>query len=798
MISHHIKFAFRDLVKNKLFALVSISGLAISILCCLFIAQYSLLEFSYDQFHDKGKNIYRVNYSRYIDGEFQYKKAQVFPAVGEALLNEVPQVINFTRIFPINTHIETVFSIEDGDKSKTFQESSLYAVDSSFLSIFSFPLIKGDSSTALSGANRIVLSESAAKKYFGESDPVNRIIHFKGMGDWTVTGVFKNPPANSHMKFEFLVSWLNVYGERSMWNWDGFFTYVLLEEGSDLSSTQGTVQQVLSSKINEANPSEQVRSEFELQPLSGIHLESNLLGEMYVNGSKQMVMTLIAIGIIILIVSLVNFINLSLARMFKRVKEFGVRKVIGSRKIQIVQQFFLEAFIINGFAVLFAIILAIIFKDIFNALVGIENVSLMERKPVQWIGILTISVFILSLAAAIIPSRFLINQNPINSLKGIYMNVSTGALLKRGLLTFQFMATAISITGTIIIHQQSRFMRTNDLGFDINQKLVIKTLAGPGSEMDSLFVNQIKLFRTQSKALANIGGATVTSNIPGRENEWQGRVQSTVNQELIQMLRARIDEDFFKTFKIDFLAGKEASSFENVVIINESAAMLLGYTNPAEAIGNKLFGENEIIGVVKDYNERSLHSRVEPSMYTYGQGYMKFITVDIQSNVPQTVDALEKKWSAIFPDKPFEYFFLDDYFNQQYATELRLERIFTVFSGLSIFIACLGIFGYSYFVVYQKTKEIGIRKVLGASSLGLIKLLTSEFILLILISGTLSIPIAYYLANFWLSEFAYKIDLRAFYFIIPTIVVAIVAFITIQVHIIKAIRTNPVDSLKYE
>lgn len=333
------------------------------------------------------------------------------------------------------------------------------------------------------------------------------------------------------------------------------------------------------------------------------------------------------------------------------------------------------------------------------------------------------------------------------------------------------------------------------MGFEINQKLVVRSLAGSGDEMDSLFNKNIEIFKVQVKELESVNNVTVTSNIPGRENEWLGRVQSVSNEEMIQMFRTRIDSNFFDTYKIDIVAGKLTNTVKTV-IINEAATKQLGYKEPEDAIGNMLFRDYEIVGVVKDYNERSLHTTVAPAMYTYGEGYMKFITIDIKSNLPATIDFMEQKWSSIFPGRPFEYFFLDDFYNRQYERDIRLGNVFTIFAGLSIFIACLGLFGFSYFVVYQKIKEIGIRKILGASSLSLVKLLSSEFLLLILVASVLSIPLTYYLSSNWLSRYAYRIDIKLEHFTIPVLIVLSISIGTICLHLLKAIKSNPVESLK--
>lgn len=795
MLLNHLKFTLRGISKNKVFSLVNILGLAISLLSCLFITQYALFEYSYDKFNRNLLNIYRVEHSRFTDGEFQYKKAQVFPAVGETLKQEVAQVTSFVRLFPINTHMETVFSVENNGQTKAFHETAVYSTDSTFLGIFTLPLIKGDSATALNGERKIILSETVAHKYFGDSDPINKTIHWSGMGDYVVTGVFKDIPSNSHMKFDFLVSWFKVYGERSYWNWDGFFTYILVEPGSNRQSIESIVQDVLSKKMDAAIPEGRVKSKFELQALSDIHLKSDLLGEMNVNGDIKIVLALALVGILILIIAVINYTNLSLARILKRTKEVGIRKVIGSTKSELTSQFFVESFTLNLIALIFAFVLFILAQPYFDEFIGKRIDSIILNNPIESLLSIFLVLIIISFTAGIYPSHLLVKYNTAKILKGIHVNPTRGAILKRGLLTFQFLSTAFLITAAIIIHEQVDFMQKKETGFEINQKVVIKSLAGPGEEMDSLFNKNIETFKIQVKEIGSVNNVTVTSNIPGRENEWLGRVQSQSNEDMIQMFRTRIDSNFFDTYKINIVAGKATINVK-AVVINEAAVKLLGYKRPEDAIGNMLFRDYEVVGVVNDFNERSLHTTVAPAMYTYGEGYMKFITVDIKSNLPTTIDLIDKKWSSIFPGRPFEYFFLDDFYNRQYESDIRLGKIFKLFAGLSVFVACLGLFGFSYLVVYQKVKEIGIRKILGASSISILKLLSSEFLLLILMASVLSIPLTYYLSSNWLSRYAYRIDIQWEHFTIPVLIVLSISIGTICLHLLKAIRSNPVDSLK--
>jgi putative ABC transport system permease protein len=795
MFITHLKFSLRGIINNKLFSFINILGLSISMLCCLLIAKYVVFELSYDKFNTNYKNIYRVNYSRYIDGEYQYKKAQVFPAVGETAKSEIPQVKEFVRLFPVSTQLETLFTIGSGKERKVFQETAVYSADPSFLSVFTLPLIKGDSITALKGDQKVIISESTGYRYFGNDDPIGKAIIWPGMGDFIVTGVFKDLPSNSHMKFDILVSWLNLYEESHEWNWDGFFTYVLLEDGSDKQLTEEVFQSVMTKRVTKSSAQTGIQCNFELQPIKTIHLESNLLGEMEINGSKRTVIALAVIGTIILIIALINYTNLSLARILKRAKEVGIRKINGSSKGQLTSQFFIESLTINVLALMVALGFVALLHPWFISLTGVNTASFFLEKPFLIIAILTGLTLFTSFISSVYPTRYLVVQNPIKSIKGVYNNSPKGTFVKRGLLTFQFLATATLITGTFIVYKQLDFMRNKDLGFQINQKLIIKTFGGPDEN--------IELFKSQIKEWADITNVTITSNIPGRENEWHGGMQS--NKEATQIFRTRIDEDFFDTYKIKLLAGRSTSTSNEFIVINESASKMLGFKTPDDAIGKivqkdskVLYRDHQIIGVVNDFNERSLHTKVAPSVYIPKQGPMKFITVGIESNIPNTIQLLNTKWKELFPETPFEYFFLDDYFDKQYARDNNLEVIVSLFSGLSIFIACLGLFGFTYFNVVQRIKEIGIRKVLGAGYFSLVNLLSGEFVSLIMLSCVLSIPLAYYLSESWLSQFAYKINLSIVYFILPILIITSVALSTIGLQLTKEIRKNPVDSLKYE
>ncbi len=800
MILNYLRFSFRSMRRHSVFTFVNITGLAVGIAVCLLMFNFVSFEKSYDTFFPLSKDIVRVSYSRLIDKELQYSKAQIFPAVGETLKSEIPAVENYTRLFPITTHVEAVMMIGEDRERKTFMESSVYAVDSTFLTIFPLEFIQGDALTALNGEKKLILSESSAQKYFGDSDAINKIIHWEGMGDWLVTGVYKDLPANSHMKFDFLASWMNVYGDRSAWNWDGFYTYLKLQPNANLAEVESTMQKILTAKMESNENANRTTTSFFLQPLEDIHLHSNLTSEMQVNGNEQTIEVLQLVAVFILVLALINYLNLSVARAIRRAKEIGVRKIVGSSRHQLQLLFFTESFLINLISLAIALTLTIVLLPVFNSLTGKQMEMTVLLNPI-FISIVLAFLVIFSIVVGFYPTRNLASINPIQAMKGGKLSNLNGQFTRRALLSVQFLTTILLISATLIIQRQVSFMQSQELGFDVHQNVVIKTIGGPGAEMDSTFTNKINLFKSRVKDEAYAVNATITSSIPGRENEWLGRLRkSEDNPELISTARTRVDTDFIETYGLKIIAGRNFSE-ENPkqIILNETAVAMLGYKNAQEAIGNLLMGSSEIIGVVNDFHERSLQEPILASMYTPGQGYMKFITVKINSNdAGGAVESLHQQWSIIFPDKPFDYFFLDEFFNRQYQREQQLQKVFGYLSAIGLSIACLGLFGFTYFMTYQRTKEIGIRKTLGATMLNIIRLLSTEFAILLMLAGLIAFPISYYVSNFWLANYPIRIWLGSVDFISPVLLVAFFAFASILFLLIRSAKTNATEALKHE
>jgi putative ABC transport system permease protein len=799
MISNYLKFSMRNMRRHSVFTFINITGLVMGIAVCLLMLNYVEFEKNYDKFFPRSKDIARVSYSRLIDNELQYSKAQIFPAVGETLKETIPAVENYTRMWPVTTHVEAVMVVDVDGQQKTFMESSVYAVDSTFLTIFPLEFIQGDPLTALNGENKIILSESAANKYFGNSEAINKTIHWEGMGDRLVTGVFEDLPINSHLQFTFLTSWMNVYEDRSAWNWDGFYTYLLLRPNTDQAEVVSMMQKILTEKMKGNENANRATANFFLQPIEDIHLHTNLVSEMQINGSERVVNVLQIVAAFILILALINYLNLSLARAIRRAKEIGVRKIIGSSRHQLMTLFFTESFLLNMIAFVIALAVTLLLTPVFNSLTG-KKIEMDILMNPMFISIAFGGIILFSFLAGFYPSRNLASVSPTLALKGGDFSNSKG-ILRKSLLTIQFVTTILLISATLIIQRQNSFMQNQDLGFDTHQNVVIKTMSGPGAEMDSIFISRINLFKERVKDQPYAVNATITSNIPGRENEWLGRLRkSEDNPELISTSRTRVDKDFIDTYGLKLLAGRNfADEQPKQVILNQTAVTMLGYKNADEAIGNLLMGSSEIIGVMEDFHERSMQEPVLASMYTPGQGYMKFITVKINSkDASQTIEQLQQLWASVFPDKPFDYFFLDEYFNRQYQKEEQLQKVFGSLSAIGLGIACLGLFGFTYFMTYQRTKEIGIRKTLGATMFNIIKLLSAEFALVLLLAGVVAFPLSYYAGGLWLSTYPVRIWLSAIDFILPVAVVAIFAFTSILFLLVRSAKTNATEALKHE
>jgi putative ABC transport system permease protein len=801
MFLNNLKFSWRSIQRHRVFSTINLLGLAMGTSVFLLILNYVLFEKSFDRFFERHQDIVRVGYTRLIDNQPQFSKAQTFPAVGETLNEEIPEVESYTRLFPISTHVEGVFSMEYDGENRVFSESSIFAVDSTFLKIFSLKLLNGDKRTALVGDNKVILSEAVALKYFGTSDVVNKMIHWDGMGDYTITGVFEEMPTNTHMKLSVITSWMNVYEERSKWNWDGFYTYLLLKPNTNVESLQTKMQQVLNNRMTKPKEDEPTRvaSEFFLQRLDTIHLGSNLMGELESNSSERLINILVIVAGLILFLALANYINLSVAKGIRRAKEVGVRKVIGSSRIQLMSLFFSESLLLSFFAFLIGLLLVALLHPYFNLLSGRTIEIILWRDPLQFILFAAIGIILFSWLAGYYPSRLLIAYKTVNAIKGGKQGGASNKLRKT-LLGVQFLITIVLTTCGLLIQKQISFMEQHELGFSRNQKIVIKSFAEAGAEIDSAFISRMELFKSRLRESPLIKNITITSNIPGRENEWIGRLRkSEQDKELISIARTRVDKDFISTYGLTLTAGRNfENENRNQVILNQTAIKLLGFKTDDEAVGSLVMKDYEVIGVVKDFYQQSLHESIQPLMFTLGMGYMKFVTIEItESNLSEIINLIHKEWQNSF-DKPFEYFFLDEFFNRQYGQERQLGNVINTFSIIGVIIASLGLIGFSYFVAHQRLKEIGIRKTLGADFSNLISLLSSEFIQVLAVSGIIAMATSYYFIKQWLENYPVRMMVNWVDMFMPVVMVGVIAYASILLILIRAVKINPSDVLKNE
>ncbi len=842
MIKNYLKIAWRNLLRNKVYSLVNIVGLAIGMAACFFVFQYVHFESGYDRFHANASNIYRVPISfsanRLGGADWSVSEgnsARNHPAVGLAMKNDFPEVIDYTRVVNLSL-FEIKFAMSynpPGRESKVFNEDNIFMADSSFFTLFSYPLIKGSKEHCLTATNNIVISTSTAKKYFGNSDPMDQTLTLNAYIPWVserefpfkVTGVFADVPENSHLKFDMLIPF-EAYRRflapgtefDNMWVWPGFFNYVLLSPGTDVKKLEAKFPAFIEKYLGPIMKQYNFRTAFRLQPITDIHLKSNYTSEAEVNGSEEEVHFLSIIGVFILIIAWINYINLSTAKSMERAKEVGIRKVSGAVKRQLIGQFLLESFLINLVALATAILIIATCMPLFDRFMG-KNISGyffssgLGSQPVFWVAASIVFVAGALLVGAY-PAFVLSVFKPVRVLKGLIITSNKGLSLRRALVSFQFLLSILLIAATLIVFNQLRFMRNSDLGYKKEQRLVVKSPA----VVDSTFTSRFYFLKSEILKLPSVTNAAPSSDVPGAMIR-QGNFIWLANQDKEQGFVTRlmqIDHDFLKTYDIKLLAGRNFlpsdSSFifstpNNNVLINEETAGQLGFKSPGEAVNREIvfdFGGEEIhsrvLGVVKNYHQRSFKEKHDPILFFFPSwGGWKYMSVNINTaHLHDNLAIIESIYKKVFPGNPFEYFFQDDFFNRQHLTDQRLGKVFGLFTILAIIVACLGLLGLSSFVIRLRTKEIGIRKVLGASVSGILLLISKDFVKQVCLSAGIAMPIIYWVGSNWLNNYAFHIRLAWYIFIIPPLMLLLIALLTIGLQSLKAALANPVKSLRVE
>src|SRR5450432_2018393 len=805
MIQNYFKIAWRNLVKNKAFSFINILGLAIGISVCFIIMLYVQDELGYDKYNKKADRTFRIVFNALMNGG-KINEPHVMPPVAKTLKQDYPEVEEATRLrgngYP---HVSI--------NNKIFTDANMAMVDSNFFSVFTIPFLQGNEKTALNQPNSVVISRALAQKYFGAENAVGKLINFK---DWNappfrVTGVFDKVPSGSHFHFDMFASLISDKEEKSdSWLSSGYFTYLVLKDGYDYKKLQtklpAMVEKYMGPQIVQAmgmNLS-QFRTKgnelgFTLQPLTSIHLHSISSSEMEPSGDIKYVYIFGAIAIFMLLIATINFINLSTAGASKRAKEVGIRKVLGSGKFELIKQFLFESILITFIALLISAVIVQLTLPVFNDLSGKNLQFGFSIKPLSALFALGILV---GLLAGIYPAFFLSAFKPIATLKG-RLSASTKTLgLRSSLVVFQFFISVSLITGTIIVYQQMKFIQNTKLGYNKNQLLVLPNSWALGKNERIYKDELLKDPRVENVTISGYKPAG-----PSFNNNAMAYPEGKDNQ-IMKTLEYNVDERYIPTFGIQIVAGRNFSTDfptdSSAMIVNETAAKAIGFGN--NAIGQHIVRENSnkgkkftftVIGVVKDFHFRSLHEAITPLLMVLNPENGIIVKVKTK-DVAGLLNTMKKQWADYKTDEPFTYEFMDELYSKTYSAEQRTGKILNIFAVLTIFVACLGLFGLATYTAEQRSKEIGIRKVLGASVTQVTQMLSKEFIKLVLIGCLIAFPLSWWAMHKWLQDFAYRIDISWWVFVLAGTAALLIALVTVSFKAIKAALQNPVTSLRSE
>lgn len=803
MLKNYLIIAWRYFRKNKVFSVINILGLAFGMAVCILIFQYISFEESYDDFHEQKDLIYRIILKNYSNHELQFASAQVPRPLGKVLKEDLPEVLDFVRLHEEDEVVVTY-------KENSYLEDLVYYADSSFLTMFSFPLLTGDPVTAISKPNTAVISESMSEKYFGEENPISKeILVDDGEGGilYTITGIFQDIPSNSHINFDFLLSIHGIVGNddiQQAWYWTSFFTYLNLVPGTDLEFLRNKTHEIRDSYYGEFLEQLNLQHEYDFQLLSDIYLYSDdLVMEPEVRGNIKINYYLTIIAIFILILAWFNYINLTTAKAIERIREVSLRKIHGAIRRQLIIQFLFESVLINLVGIALAVTIVQFSYVYFEDLVGKPiSYHFLFSSNLGWIliGVFLTGIFISGIYPSILLSQF----SPLSILKGAFSGTSKGIIIRKSLIVFQLVISFALICGSLIIYSQIRYMINHDLGFNPeNIILMHKAEVERAENFDEIewtfFEELMKHSQIESATLSFEPGRDYWYILPVRRQD-----QPPESSKFIR--GCRVDYNFLDTYQIDILAGRnfkrDTGRHTIEVILNEKALKFLDLGNPQEAIGqNLLIYETRlpIIGVIEDVHQLKLKYEIQPALYHIGTppGYYA-IRLNNTENLQETLSFIKTKFDEMLPGNPFVYTTLVDYFNKQYRIELTFGKIFGIFTLLAIIIACLGLFGLSIFESTQRTKEIGIRKVNGARVNHILMLFSKDYIILNILSILIASPVIYFLMNKWLQNFAFHIEIDALFIVLPALVIILISLLTINGQVVRTANINPARSLRYE
>ncbi len=788
MFKNYLTVAFRNIFRGKANFFINITGLAIGMAVCLLLFLWVRDEWGYDRFHENAERIYRI--TAQYESEGVIKRSACTPApLAPVLTAEFPEVEKAVRLG------ENGFLVSYLDKC--FKERVFFA-DAEVFDVFTMPLTRGDPDTALNEPYSIIISERIRYKYFGNDNPIGKTINLKGLHDFKITGILKTIPQNSHLKFDFLGSFLDYAGNNAhQWGISNYYTYILMSENSSLQKFKAKLPQFVKKYRGEEAVTD-YKISYPPQPLTRIHLYSHLGNEIEPNGDISTVYIFSTIALFILLIACLNYINLSTALYIKREKEIGLRRVFGALRKQLITQFLSEGFLFSLAALPLAVLLTNLFLPVFNSISGKQLSVHFFDNPVLAAG-LTAVFLCVGFISGFFPALFISYLQALRALRGTFRPGSKIDFLRKLLVIFQFSISIIFIISALTVWNQLNYIKKKDLGFDKGHILNIPIYRTTAREKYDTIKNELLRDTGVGAVSAN---AFSPENPPWNVNYWREGLDPEENPMINFII---VDHDFIKTFRVKFFLGRDFSKqfpadIEGSYIINKSALKEFGWESP---IGKKfklgIGKEGTIVGVVENFHFRSLHHEIKPLVLYISPKWFNHFSIRLTANdIPRVLDSLENLWKKLVPDQSFQYSFLDETIDRIYKTETRLSKLFFTVTILALFIACLGLFGLASFTSEQRTKEIGIRKVLGASTAGVVLLLSKKFSLWVLVSYIAACPVAFYIMNRWLQNFASQAGIEIWTFFLAGLIVLVTALLTLSWKVVAAATADPVKSLRYE
>ena len=799
MFKNYIKVTIRNYWKNRIYTLINILGLSIGLACFIGIMAYTNNELSYDQHHDNSENIYRIK----LDGEMSgtsFEAAVCGGPVGEIIHREVPEVDMFSRFIQLPRAV-----LFNYNENKIYQEGILYA-DSSFLKMFTYNVV-GDVNIALNEPYSLVLLESIAKKYFGNENPIGKIIKWDNKVDYTVTAIIKEPLQNSHIGFDVLVSRASLYSnpryERLFNNLFAFTNLNYIKTNTkNIRDLESKINEVFQKHVGDALKESGSKLELKLQPITDIHLKSNITHEIKQNGNITTVYIFIVIAVLIIVISSINYINLSIANSSTRQLEIGIRRIFGAKKTSLFNQFLADSVFLVIVSFILGLLILKLIAPLFNSISNYPFDYILKNN-INWL-IIIIFIPVISLMAGSYPALYLSSLKPIRILKGNRKSGKERNLFRNTMIVIQFVISIFLLSSTWLIKIQLDFINDKDLGFS-KENVIVMSLRN--SDMRSKFPS----FKNELLNITGVSDVSASSSRIGSFNQRRGFYRDGfARKDMMMILNLQCEDNFLQIMNIEILEGRhfltDSQADENKIIVNETLVHEFGIKNPIGKSFRLPIGKTEpedlkleIIGVCKDFHYASLHNKVKPIIIWKDKTLRRFASIKLNSTYSKnTLDAISKKWSEIYPDYPFEYFFLDEKYESQYKSDINVNRIFFIFTLIAIIIACLGVYGLTAYSTQKRTKEIGIRKVLGASINRIMFLISKDYFMSILISSVISAPASWYFINNWLQNFAYSAAIKWFVFVTTPFTALLIALIATNIITFIAARKNPVDSIRYE